>query len=206
MIKTFILLTTNDRLLPETVVSRCQCLELPPLATAEVASTLQSEYGIEPARARQLAGLAHGCPGWALAAAADVTMLEQYNDNTNDLLRILDADYEERFAFVARLASQFTQNRSSVYDLLNLWIDFWHDLMLVKMDCPDLMTNLQRKEDFIRTAGSYRLSQIYNAIKSLQSAAEQLRQNANPRLVLEVLMLDIPGKERDVVEDPAARL
>jgi DNA polymerase-3 subunit delta' len=203
---TFILLTTNDRLLPETVVSRCQRLELPPLATAETASTLRSEYHIEPERARRLAGLSHGCPGWALAAAADETMLEQYNDNMNALLRLLDADYEERFAFVARLASQFTRNRSSVYDLLDLWVDFWHDLMLVKMGFPELTANIERKDDFIKIAGNYRLSQIFNTIRSLQSAAQQLRQNANPRLALEVLMLDIPGKERGGRKNPAARL
>jgi DNA polymerase-3 subunit delta' len=192
---TFILLTTNDRLLPETVVSRCQRLELPPLSTDETEATLQSDYNIEPERARRLAGLSHGCPGWALAAAADETIVEQYNDSIKVLLRILDADYEERFAFVARLASQFTQNRSSVYDLLDLWIDFGHDLMLVKMGCDDLITNTDKKDTLFKIAGGYRLSQIYNFIRSLQEATAQLRQNANPRLALEVLMLDIPGKE-----------
>ena len=203
---TFILLTTNDRLLPETVTSRCQRLELPPQATAETESTLRTDYNIEPERARQLADLSRGCPGWALSAAADATLLEQYNDNINELLRILQADYEERFAFVTRLAAQFTQNRSSVYDLLSLWINCWHDLMLVKINCPDFIINIDRLDDFNRIAGGYRLSQIYDFIKSLQSAGAQLRQNANPRLALEVLMLDIPGKERGGGENPAARL
>jgi hypothetical protein len=44
-------------------------------------------------------------------------------------------------------------------------------------------------------AKGYRLTQIRSFMESIRSAAGQLRQNANPRLVLEVLMLDIPRRE-----------
>jgi len=69
----FILLATNDRLLPATVVSRCQRLELFPLATEEVEATLNSGWGVEPQKAEVLARLCHGCLGWAVSAAADWT-------------------------------------------------------------------------------------------------------------------------------------
>jgi len=49
----FILLTTNERLLPATVISRCQRLELLPLATAEVETAL-NQRGIEPQQAKLL--------------------------------------------------------------------------------------------------------------------------------------------------------
>jgi len=68
---TFILLTVNDKLLPATVVSRCQRLELPPLSTSEAAQALADRQGIDNERARLLAGLSHGCLGWAIAAAED---------------------------------------------------------------------------------------------------------------------------------------
>jgi len=44
-------------------------------------------------------------------------------------------------------------------------------------------------------AGGYRLAQIKTFIEGIQSAADQLRRNVNPRLALEVLMLDIPERE-----------
>jgi len=201
---TFILLTTNDRLLPETVISRCQHLELRPLATTEVEAALIEKRNIEMEKARLLAGLSQGCPGWAFSAAEDETLLQQHDEIMNRLLQILDADYEERFAFVARMASQFAQNRATVYDMLNLWTNFWRDLMLVKMGGESLITNIDKKDDLIRLADTYRLSQIKTVIRSIQATAEQLRQNANTRLALEVLMLDIPGKERGCVEKQAA--
>jgi DNA polymerase-3 subunit delta' len=188
---TFILLTTNDRLLPETVVSRCQLLELRPVAATEI-----ENGNIEAERARILASLSQGCPGWALAAAEDENLQQQHDEIINRLIQIIDADYEERFAFVSQVAAQFAQNRATVYDMLNLWANFWRDLMLVKTGGTSLMTNIDRKDELTKIAGKYRLSQIETAIRSIQAAAEQLRQNANTRLALEVLMLDIPGKER----------
>lgn len=202
----FILLTVDDSLLPTTVVSRCQRLEFPPLSISEVASALTGKWGIESGRARLLAGLSHGCLGWALSAATDDALLQQRDEELNSLLDAIAGDYEERFAYVTRLANQFSQNRSQVYRALDLWLDFWRDLMLVKTGCGDIITNVNRLDRLVKIAGGYRLAQIKNFIESIRVAAEQLRQNANPRLVLEVLMLDIPGKEGGGEANLATRL
>ena len=200
----FLLLTVNDSLLPATVVSRCQRLELPPLSTSEVASALAGK-GIEPGRARLLAWLAHGCPGWAFLAADDDSLLQQHDEELNKLLAVITADCEERFAYVAQLAAKFSQNRGLVYGTLDLWLDYWRDLMLVKTGCPDIITNIDRTDELVEMARGYRLAQIKAFIESLQAVKEQLRQNANPRLVLEVLMLDIPRKEGGSEENLATR-
>lgn len=203
---TFILLTTNDKLLPETVVSRCQRLELRPLSTDKIAATLVTKTGINEERARLLAGLSRGCLGWALSVAADESLLEHRNESLERLLTILDANYTERFDAITRMATQFTQNRAAVYDTLELWSDFWRDVLLVKLDCHDLITNIDRKDEIIELAGRCRLNQITSSIKSISTTAEQLARNANPRLALEVLMLDITGKEPGRVESTAARI
>lgn len=192
---TFILLTVNDKLLPATVVSRCQRLELPPLSTAEVASALANK-GIETEPARLLAGLSHGCPGWALSAAADDSLLQQRDEELNSLLDVITADCEERFAYVAQLAAQFNQNRGSVYSVLDLWLDYWRDLLLIKAGCDDAITNADMLATLVDQARGYSLVKIKSVINSIQAAAGQLRQNANPRLVLEVLMLSIPRRGR----------
>jgi DNA polymerase-3 subunit delta' len=197
---TFILLTINEKLLPATVVSRCQRLELPPLSIAEETSALADRWGIEAERARLLAGLSHGCPGWALAANGDEKLLQQREEGLNRLLDIVRADYEERFTYVAQLAARFSQNRGAVYDILDLWLDYWRDLMLVKLGCHDMITNVDRKDELVDMAGGYRLARIKAFIESIGSATEQLRQNVNTRLALEVMMLDIPEKEGDGVK------
>jgi len=190
----FILLATNDRLLPATVVSRCQRLELPPIAATEVEATLNSGWGIEPQRAKLLARLCHGCLGWAVSAALDDDLLKLRAQRIERLVDIADADCEERFAYAAQLAAQFSQNRGLVQEELDLWLDWWRDLLLIKAGCRDIITNVDLEASLIEVAGSYSLAQIKAVISSIQAAGKQLRQNANPRLVLEVLMLDIPRR------------
>jgi DNA polymerase-3 subunit delta' len=192
----FILLTINEGLLPATVISRCQRLGLPPLAITEVEAALKSRWGIEPQRARLLARLSRGCLGWALSAAFDGGLLEQRAERMDRLLSVIDADWEERFAYANQLAAQFSQNRKLVLEILSLWLDFWRDLLLIKAGCDDAITNADMLATLVDRARGYNLVQIKSVINSLQAAVEQLKQNANPRLVLEVLMLGIPRRGR----------
>ncbi|MFC1915633.1 ATP-binding protein [Chloroflexota bacterium] len=201
----FMLLTANDNLIPATVVSRCQRLELAPLAVTEVETALDSRWGVEPQKARLLARLSHGCLGWALSAAFDDNLLQQRVEKVSRLLEVITSDYEERFAYATQLAAQFTQNRELVYEILDLWLDWWRDLMLVKISCSALITNADQSAALVEMASGYSLIQIRAFVDSIQAAGEQLRQNANPRLVLEVLMLDMPGKEGRSKERLTAR-
>jgi len=190
----FILLTTNDAILPATVVSRCQRLELRPLATSQVESALNERWGIEPQKAELLARLCHGCLGWALSTTVDDSLLQRRAERIDRLLDITNGDYEERFDYVAQLAAQFSQSRDLVQKILDLWLDWWRDLLLVKLGCNDTITNIDLEAMLVDMARGYNLAQIKAFINSIQAAGEQLRQNANPRLVLEVLMLSMPGR------------
>jgi len=192
----FLLLTINEKLLPATVISRCQRLELSPLPVAEVETALNSRWDVEPERARLLARLSHGCLGWARLAAVDSGVLQQRGERMDRLLSVIDADGEERFAYAAQLATQFGRNRRAVREILDLWLDYWRDLLLIKIGCSDAVTNADMLGALEERAGGYSLAHIRGFIGSIQAAEEQLKQNANPRLVLEVLMLNIPERGR----------
>ncbi len=191
----FILLTTNDKLLLATVVSRCQRLELLPLAATEVEATLNSRQGIESQKAKLLARLSRGCLGWALSAASDDSLLQQRAERLARLVDIIKADYEERFAYAAQLVDQFSRRRGSVQEVLDLWLNWWRDLLLVKVDRGDTITNVDFEATLIDWARDFSLAQIRAFINNIQAAGKQLRQNANPRLVLEVLMLSMPRRK-----------
>ncbi|MDH5695878.1 MAG: DNA polymerase III subunit delta', partial [Dehalococcoidia bacterium] len=190
----FILLTTNEAILPATVVSRCQRLELHPMATSEVGAVLSELQGIEPQKAKLLARLCRGCLGWAILAAGDNSLLQQRTERIDRLLDITNGDYEQRFDYVVQLVAQFNQSRGLVQQVLDLWLDWWRDLLLVKLGCNDAITNIDYEDMQVDMARGYNLAQIKTFITSIQAAGQQLGQNANPRLVLEVLMLSIPGR------------
>jgi DNA polymerase-3 subunit delta' len=188
----FILLTTNGTLLPATVVSRCQQLELHPLPPSQVEAVLGERRGVEPKKAELLARLSHGCLGWALSAAVDDSLLQRRAERVDKLLDVVNGDYEERFDYAAQLVAQFSQSRGLVQEIFDLWLDWWRDLLLIKLGSSGAITNIDFEAKLVDMARSYNLAQIRAFINSIQAAGEQLQQNANPRLVLEVLMLNIP--------------
>jgi hypothetical protein len=112
------------------------------------------------------------------------------------LLNVIDADYEGRLEYAIQLAAQFSQNRGLVGEILSLWLDWWRDLLLVKVGCVDAVTNTDRLAMLTSWAEGYSLVQMKGFINSLQATGEQLKQNANPQLVFEVLMLSMPGRGR----------
>lgn len=195
----FVLLATDSGLLLETVVSRCQRLEFPPLSAAEVEAALTSRWGIEPQQARLLARLCHGCFGWALSAALGGDLLQQHYERTDGILEAINYDYEGRFAYAARLAVQFSKRRGSVQEVLDTWLGYWRDLLLIKAGYPEALTNVNLEDTLLSLARDFSLAEVRAFIGSIRQAQEQLRQNANPRLVLEVLMLDMPRRQGEGV-------
>jgi DNA polymerase-3 subunit delta' len=189
----FLLLTTNEKFLPETVISRCQRLELTPLPPAQMEEALQKRWGIEPNQAKLLGRLSKGCLGWAITAAASDQVLPARAQKLENLYTVIRSDTEERFNKAAQLAARYAQDRSAVQEILDLWLDWWRDLLLVKTGCQDYVTNTDQLNILHDMAGHYTLEQVRGCLGSIRAAEVQLKQNANPRLVLEVLMLDTPG-------------
>jgi DNA polymerase III subunit delta' len=190
----FILLTANESLVPVTVVSRCQRIELLPVASEEIEKALIIRFQIEPDKARLLARISNGCFGWAVSAIHDDTLIQQRTEWLDSWREMFDADYDRRFTFAAKMVEKYSQNREVVQQKLDLLLSWWHDLLLVKVDCEKDTTNIDFQDELKKMVSNYGLSQIRTFIDIIQSAKAQLRLNANQQLVMEVLMLSIPEK------------
>ncbi len=188
----FILLTSNEKLVPGTVVSRCQRVELRPMSSEALELALKEKWHIDQAQAALLARLSRGCPGWALSATTDDSLLKQRDDRLDRLVTLTQSGYDERFGYAGQLATQFSQNRSRVEELLNLWLDFWHDILLEKVGCSHLITSMDRLPQILSISEIFSLDEIHGFIKNIQACMEALRRNVNPKLALEKLVLDMP--------------
>lgn len=188
----FILLTAVERRLLSTVISRCQRIELLPVPAGEIERALNERWGIESGRAALLARISHGCPGWAVTAISSESILQQREERLDEIVVISNGNLETRFANVAQWMNQSHQNRRAIQDRLDLWLDWWRDLLLVKAGSGTKVTNIDRLDQLTKLAENYSLAQIKDALEGIQSAGRQIRQNANLQLVLEVLMLNLP--------------
>jgi DNA polymerase-3 subunit delta' len=190
----FLLLTARKSGLLPTIVSRCLMLELQPLPTSTIGSLLSGQ-GVDADKARILARLSKGCLGWALNAARDERLWQERADLLATMTKVISSGLEERFSFAAELAGQFERNRLQVNEVLEVWLDWWRDLLLVKGGSAKAILNLDQEQTLRQWAGGCTLRGIAGFIHHLKSAQEQLQRNANPRLVLEVLMLNLPKEE-----------
>jgi DNA polymerase-3 subunit delta' len=89
---------------------------------------------------------------------------------------------------------KYNQDRSFVQRKLDLLLNWWHDLLLVKVDCGKDVVNIDYNDELKNMASAYSMGQIRAFIGRIQLAKEQLRQNANHQLIMEVLMLNIPER------------
>ncbi len=187
-----LLLTSDDEGILPTIRSRCRLLTLRPMAGAVLADYLVSHHGADPSEARRLARLARGCPGWAINALNNQEAMETRSTELDRITELAAAPLDERFAYANALASSFSQDRESVRQILYQWEGWWRDLLLVKEGTPDSIRNIDRDADLIRFAEGISSVAIANLLRRIQSTLVALDANANPRLALECMMLDVP--------------
>lgn len=186
-----LLATSEGRLLP-TIRSRCQRVELRPLPGPVVERFLVEHEHCQPGQAGVLARLSQGCLGWAVSAARDDAVLRARAQRLDELRSLAGADLWERFSYAGRLASGLADDRRSTDDTLSLWLSWWLDLMRARGGCSEGIVNVDHEADIRSEAERYTIREIVAFIHSICRARVELEQNANPRLALEVLMLDMP--------------
>ena len=187
-----ILLAARENKLLPTIISRCQRVELRPISAGLVRETLTQHYNVPHDRAELLARLSGGCLGWALLAIRDESLLEQRAQRVATFIDLSSAGMHKRFTYAAELATQFGRSRERVADVLSSWLQWWRDLLFIKGENSQSITNIDQQAVLLQQAQALSTKQIVDFIHHLQEVGEQLEQNANPRLALEVLMLRMP--------------
>jgi len=110
-----IVLTTpslNPFVVLPTVVSRCQRVFFHPVASPEIEQLLERQ-GVDSARARVLAELARGRPGWAVRVAGDQGVIELHENWTRRLEEVFGAPADVPLQVAAELdAGQMAWRRT----------------------------------------------------------------------------------------------
>jgi len=192
-----LLAAEEEKLLP-TIISRCQRLELKPVPSERIQEVLVSSYNVDADKAKLLTQLCHGRLGWAVSALANGDILEQRSQRIDKLVSLLTTGLEQRFAYAQELASQFSQNRRSGAEILETWLDWWRDLMLIKGGCQEAIINVDYEIALEEQARGLSLNEIEGFLANLGLLQEEISKNVNPRLAWEWLMLNLPSKKLSI--------
>jgi len=184
-----LLLAVSDaRLLLPTIVSRCQVFGLRLVPTDVIERQLERRYGVSEDQARLLARLSGGRMGWAITTAQDATTLTQREERLQQLLTLPNMGRIDRLDYAAQLSRQ----PRLIREILELWLSWWRDLLLVSSGCEEMITNVDKTAPLEKQASRHSLNDCSGFMKAIRQTMRQLELNVNPRLALEVLMLDLP--------------
>ena len=179
--------TRSEQLLP-TIVSRCEELGLRPLSRLAIQRALTDRWDVPVEKARLFARLSAGRLGWAVNMLTDVEALDRRVKFMQDMITLLKSSRVERFAYADRLR----KDREAVLEALGLWQGWWRDVLLVTSHVAGKMINIDFEDEIRTVAGSLDPVQASKCVMAIHNVVEQLEKNANPRLALEVLMLELP--------------
>ncbi len=182
-----VLTAVRPELLPATVLSRCQSLDLR-LVPASVIEAALLERGVAAPQAWLLAHLSSGRIGWAFSASQDETMLHQREQALDQLYRLLGADSVERLEFAWKASREPDANRG----LIELWTIWWRDVLLLRSQGPAHLVNVDQIDKLQTVAAVLPLARAEAMLSALQETAGQLEANVNPRLAWEGLALKLP--------------
>lgn len=186
-----LILTARDpSLILPTIASRCQVLALRPLSIQEVETALIERWQVEPDRARLLAHLSGGRIGWAVRASGTPSLLEARDKYLDALAGVVHEGTAERLSRAESLGKD--SDKDKLPELLEEWLGWWRDLLLVQNGDGARIINVDRATVLREQAERLTLEQIENAIESVRATTLYLAQNANPRLALGVLLLNLP--------------
>jgi DNA polymerase III subunit delta' len=183
-----VLTAIEPSLLLPTIVSRCQQVSLHPLPSKEVEVALHQRWKADKDRAQLLARLSSGRIGWAVEANRDHNTLTRRGQRLDQLIALSGANRVNRLSF----AEQAARRPDDLPALLEEWLVWWRDVLLVLGGNPDAVTNVDRQGQLEQLAQHYSLAQISSIIHELQTTLLRLEQNVNPRLAMEVLLLHLP--------------
>ena len=177
---------TPEQLLP-TIVSRCEILRLRALPISAIEADLLKR-GVDAERARLLAHISGGRPGYARKLIDDVTLLEKREERLNDLQTLLSASRVEKFSYADKLA----KDKETMRQVILIWLSYWRDVMLRVAQADTPLTNIDCNMEIEFLASRLDLHVVRCVVSDLESALEKMDRNVNSRLLAEVLLLDWP--------------
>jgi DNA polymerase-3 subunit delta' len=190
-----ILILTADSLeqVAPTIVSRCELLRLRPLPVAVVETALK-ERGVPEEQASLLAHLSSGRPGYAFGLLADEAALKFRSDRLDDLQAMLAATRIGKFAFADKLTKDKDRSkaRELVRSVLTIWLAYWRDVFICTSGSAGPFVNVDRMEEVRALASRMDLKAARKMVNRLERSLDQLDRNVNTRLLVEVLLLDLP--------------
>lgn len=184
----FILVADDGTSLLATVLSRCQHYRFNPLSEEAVLQVLGVAGSGNIDKARVAARMSMGCPGRALL------MLNGSDQREKMLKLLLYLIRQRRYMTIDAL-----DGREELDGFINFTKLFFRDALIWKISSStELIINVDYQQAITELAAAYEEQELVDILLTLESSVRRLAGNANQRLLIDSLVLQIAGSEREV--------
>lgn len=180
-----ILISSNFKKVLPTIVSRCRILKFREIDVERIERLLIS-HSMSEKNAKLFSKLSHGNVSLALKYAQDPSMIQL----REDLIEILDSAIRKG-GYIFGEKDFLKDNKDQIYDILNFFLIWYRDLLLMKVGNKDLIINLD-KIDLLRIQ-NVSLEDSMKGYDSVIRAIERLDKNVNFDLNMEKLLMELGG-------------
>ncbi len=191
---TIVLVATSAEALLPTIRSRCRTVTLQSVPEPALRAALIERWGASEEEAARIAALALGRPGWARAALDDSGLLDERATLVRRVQELSDAPRDERLAYAEELANRWPAHRDDVRDELDIWQEWWRDVLVVRAGRPDLAIHKPMADELSIVAAEVETIDALDFIESVRATLRHVEANANTRLAFDVLMLGVPRR------------
>ena len=173
-----------------TILSRCQIIPFGPLDHGDMAHVLMQEGGMDESTALTLAALSEGSLGRAkFLWQENLLALRQEVIEELLLAQLNQAEAVGIVFLLSEKAAALKENISEFLALLRLW---YRDILLVAAGGQERsITNKDLLVPLQAASQRWKISQLHEKLRSIDTAEKQLRRNCSRALVLETLFFDL---------------
>lgn len=177
--RTLLILITEypERLFP-TILSRVQTVKFFPVKKEEINNYLKKQE-VSQSSSERIIESCWDRPGAAVDFLNSPEKLDDFQNKIKELIKISNSDLAFRF----QCAKNLSENTQDLKEVLNIWLRYFRDI---------LIKNLSQKPESSQQINRYSFTKLKKIINTIQNTIYWISStNANPRLALEILMMEL---------------
>jgi len=173
-----ILISEYPEFLFPTIRSRVEIIKFYPVPRKEIEDYLK-EKGIDEKKSWLISQISQGKPGVVIDFLNYPQKLKEREALINEIVELTKSDLNFRFQYAKKLSKM-----DDLKKILNTWLFHFREILLSNLNKNNI--------DRIDIGGASKISKIKNILEKIQSTNFLISTtNVNPRLALEILMLEL---------------
>jgi DNA polymerase-3 subunit delta' len=188
-----ILLIANDkRNFLETILSRCVTYDFKELTNDEISTYIENNYTLDSYDKEVAVGYARG-----YISKLDNFLGSSDEKNKRSLVQdIIERLDKEDFMSIFDIAKELENNKENIDDLLDIFISYYRDMIIVKSEIDDKYIINKDKKIFIRMlAKNVEMSEIFNNCDIIERTKRFINSNTNFKLTIENMLMELKGEK-----------